>query len=192
LISFIFNGDTVMRNFTHSVIALASLAMLMAGCATAPTTNNGRAELDDHVTGTLNRLYLQDPGLRDYLSRAYGYVVFPAVGKGGLIAGGAYGRGEVFENGRFIGFADISQATLGAQIGGQRFAEVIAFNSPATLRRFEDGQFAATANASAVALKSGAAAAAKYENGVTIFVDPVAGLMVEAAVGGQSFAYQPD
>jgi hypothetical protein len=48
-----------------------------------------------------------------------------------------------------------------------------------------------TANVSVVLLKSGGAAAAKYEHGVVVFAEPVAGFMVEAVIGGQSFSYQP-
>jgi lipid-binding SYLF domain-containing protein len=113
------------------------------------------------------------------------------VGKGGIIAAGAYGRGQVYEQGEFIGYSDISQATIGAQIGGQTFSEVLAFENPDAMETFKSGQFAFDANASAVALKSGAAASAKYEHGVAVFVEPIGGLMVEAAVGGQSFSFQP-
>jgi lipid-binding SYLF domain-containing protein len=174
-----------------AIFAASAIALFLAGCSTTPATHDDRQQLHDDVSGALRRLYLEDPGLQNFLDSSYGYAVFPTVGKGGLIAGGAYGHGEVFQQGAFIGYTDISQATIGAQIGGQSFTEVVAFESPGALQRFESGQFAFDANASAVALKSGAAASAKYTNGVAIFVEPVGGLMVEAAVGGQSFSYQP-
>jgi lipid-binding SYLF domain-containing protein len=174
-----------------SIAGMATLMLLAAGCSTEPTSNNGRNELNDNVQASMQRLNLEDTGLQSFLNNAYGYAVFPSIGKGGLIAGGAYGRGEVFEQGRFVGYADLSQATIGAQIGGQKFSEVIAFKDQRALSRFESGQFAFDANASAVALKSGAAASAKYANGVAVFVEPIAGLMVEASVGGQSFSFQP-
>lgn len=175
----------------YSLAGIAAMMLLAAGCSTAPSTNSGRDELSDNVNSTLARLNQDDPDFRGFLNSAYGYAIFPTAGKGGVVVAGAYGRGEVFEQGRFIGFADISQATIGAQIGGQSFTEAIAFETPAALERFKAGQLAFDANASAVALKSGAASSAKYTNGVAVFVEPVAGLMAEAAVGGQSFSFRP-
>jgi lipid-binding SYLF domain-containing protein len=172
-------------------LALLVGAMLLSGCDTAPADSNDRAELQDNVSATLKRLYAEDPGLQPFLTKAYGYVIFPAVGKGGLIVGGSYGRGQVYQNGAFIGYADITQATVGLQAGGQKFTEAIAFESADSLNRLASNHLTFAANASAVALKSGAASAAQYEDGVVVFIEPVAGLMVEAAVGGQSFSYQP-
>jgi lipid-binding SYLF domain-containing protein len=173
------------------VVAMGVLGLVLGGCSTEPTSNSGREELHDDVTATQNRLYLEDPGLENFLKQADGYVIFPSVGKGGIIAGGAYGKGQVYEQGQFIGYADISQATIGAQLGGQTFSEVVAFQTPDAMETFKSGQFAFDANASAVALKSGAAASAKYEHSVAVFVEPIGGLMVEASVGGQSFSFQP-
>jgi lipid-binding SYLF domain-containing protein len=178
-----------MKRTTYVIAALS--AAMIAGCSTEPSTTSDRHALHDDVNGALARMETEDPGLPTFLNRADGYVIFPTVGKGALIAGGAYGRGLVFENGGFVGYADISQATIGAQAGGQRFSEAIAFETPDSLQRFERGELAFDATASAVALKSGAAGSAKYDNGVAVFVEPVGGLMVEAAVGGQTFTYQP-
>ena len=90
-----------------------------------------------------------------------------------------------------VGYATISQATVGLQAGGQEFAEAVVFETPDALQRFKDGKLSFEANASAVALKSGAAASTKYENHVAVFTLPKAGLMFEAAIGGQSFSFQP-
>ena len=176
-----------------TLLAAACLAcgMFTTACSTAPTSESGRVTLRDNTSDTLDRMYAEDSGLRDFLHNADGYAVFPTVGKGAAGVGGAYGRGEVFENGHFIGYADISQATIGAQLGGQRMTEVVAFETPRALDRFKSGQFAFDANASAVAMKSGAAATARYTNGVAVFVQADAGLMVEASIGGQSFSFQP-
>ena len=166
-------------------------AMLLAGCSTEPTSRGDRDVLSDDVATTTKRMYLEDAGLQPFLAKAYAYVIFPSVGKGGLILGGSYGRGQVYQQGQFVGYADISQATIGLQAGGQSFSEAIAFQDANSLARFESGQFAFAANASAVALKAGAASSADYTNGVAVFVDPQGGLMAEAAIGGQSFTYQP-
>jgi len=180
-----------MNRSLFAIFAASAIGLFLAGCSTAPTTTSDRAGLHDDVAAAQRRLCVEDPGLQDFLNNSYGYAIFPTVGKGALIAGGAYGHGEVFQQGSFVGYADISQATIGAQIGGQSFTEVIAFESQHAVNRFETGTFTFDANASAVALKSGAAASAKYSNGVAVFVEPVGGLMVEAAIGGQSFSFQP-
>jgi lipid-binding SYLF domain-containing protein len=177
---------------TLTLAAISAAAFMNFGCATAPTTTVARDELHDSIADTLKRMDTEDPNFRNFLDQSYAYAVFPTVGKGGIGVGGAYGRGEVFEHGKFVGYTDISQGTLGAQLGGQSYAEVIAFERPWALQRFEEGQFALSANASAVAINSGAAATAKYENGVAVFVDPTGGLMFEASIGGQDFSFEPE
>jgi lipid-binding SYLF domain-containing protein len=173
------------------LLSFGILSVLSIGCSTEPDQQSDRAELNENTVQTLSRLNAEDPGLDAFLKNSYGYVVFPTVGKGGIIVAGSYGRGQVYEQGNFVGYADITQATIGAQIGGQSFTELLAFDGPGALRNFEAGKFAFDASASAVALKSGAAATAKYSNGVAAFIEPKAGLMLEAAIGGQSFQYQP-
>jgi lipid-binding SYLF domain-containing protein len=165
--------------------------MFAFGCSTAPQTADQRSLLNSDVDNTVQRMSNDDPSFKPFIDNARAYVVFPSVGKGAAGIGGAYGRGEVFDQGHFIGYADISQGTLGVQLGGQAFSEVIAFETGGALDRFKSGQFAFDANASAVALKSGAAATSRYTNGVTVFTDPVGGLMFEASIGGQNFSFQP-
>lgn len=166
-------------------------AMIACGCSTAPKSESGREDLRLAAEATIKRMTLTDPWLNNLLTKSAGYVVFPTVGKGGLIVGGAYGRGEVYEGGQFIGYADLSQATVGAQIGGQSFAELILFENKAAIDTFKQGKLAFSANASAVAMKAGAAESARYTDGVLVFVMPEGGLMLEASIGGQSFSFQP-
>jgi lipid-binding SYLF domain-containing protein len=180
-----------MKKNLSFLAAFGVLAALFGGCATAPTSDADRQQLTTDCGSTLDRMKLQDPSIVDFLNHADGYAVFPVVGKGGFIAGGAYGRGEVYEQGNFLGYTDMSQATIGAQVGGQSYAELVVFQTQGALNRFQTGQFAFAADASAVALKSGAGATAKYDNGVAVFVQVEGGLMLEAAIGGQSFSYQP-
>jgi lipid-binding SYLF domain-containing protein len=172
-------------------VALAALAAFLNGCSTEPVSVADRDALRDDVNAALSDMYSQDATLQPFLSRAAGYALFPTVGKGALGIGGAYGHGMVFEHGQFVGYTDLSQGTIGVQIGGQTFNEVIAFQDADALGRFEGGRFTFAANGSVVLIKAGAAGSAAYEDGVTVFVDPIGGLMLEAAIGGQSFSYQP-
>jgi len=132
----------------------------------------------------------EDPALGELVRRGYGYALFPKVTKGGLGVGGAYGRGVVYEQGRHVGYSDVSQASVGLQAGGQTFSELLLFESKDALDRFKAGQFNFAADASAVVLESGTATNVAFVNGVAVVVRPIGGAMVEATLGGQKFAYQ--
>jgi lipid-binding SYLF domain-containing protein len=147
--------------------------------------------LHEGVQATIERLQRQDPGLKQLLEDAYAYAVFPSIGKAGVVIGGAYGKGEVFEKGQLIGYAAIVQLTLGVQVGGETFNQIIAFENEQALARFKAGKIRFAANASAVLVKAGAAASARYDKGVQVFVDAEGGMLLELAVGGQKFIFKP-
>lgn len=132
-----------------------------------------------------------DESLASFFENSAGYVIFPNVGKGGLIVGGASGTGVVYEHDNVIGMADLKKLSIGLQAGGQAIIEVIFFETKADLERFKEDDFQFAAGASAVAVKSGIAFNAKYKDGVAVFALPKAGLMADASVGGQRFDYSP-
>jgi lipid-binding SYLF domain-containing protein len=144
-----------------------------------------------HARQTMATFEKTDPSLTAFAASSAGYVVFPTITKGGLGVGGAHGDGVVFMGGNPVGKASMTQVTVGLQAGGQQFAQVIFFQTPGVLQSFMKGQFAFAANASAVAVKAGASASARYENGVAVFTQAEGGLMFEAALGGQKFNYGP-
>lgn len=129
-------------------------------------------------------------GLERFFDESAGYVIFPNVGKGGFIIGGASGNGVVYENGSAIGMANLKKLNIGLQAGGQAIIEVIFFETDVDLQRFKTEKFQFAAETSAVALKSGIAFNAKYKDGVAVFALPKAGLMADASVGGQRFSYK--
>lgn len=143
------------------------------------------------VAQTIANFKNKDSTLKVYFEKAYGYAVFPTVGKGGIGIGGAYGKGEVYERGRLVGYSSLTQVTIGFQLGGQAYSEIIFFKDKRTLDHFKSGNFEFSAQASAVAVTAGAAANADYSNGVAIFTLAKGGLMYEATVGGQKFSYTP-
>ncbi|MBW8242340.1 lipid-binding SYLF domain-containing protein [Muricauda oceani] len=130
------------------------------------------------------------PNLDGFFENSAGYVIFPNVGKGGFIIGGASGNGVVYENGTAVGMADLKKLNIGLQAGGQAIIEVIFFETDVDLERFKTEKFQFAAETSAVALKSGIAFNAKYKDGVAVFALPKAGLMADASVGGQKFGYK--
>lgn len=176
----------------HRLLSAVALLLAVSGCATAPHSRADKDELKASAEEALVTMSRDDPSLSPFLHDAHGYVVFPKVGKGGYIVGGSYGRGVVYEAGTSLGYADITQATVGLQIGGETFMEVLAFESERDERRFQSGKLAFSANVSAVVLKTGAAASARYTDGVAVFVKPIGGAMLEASIGGQQFTYQPE
>lgn len=173
-----------------AVVFVPVLALIFAGCSTAPRTTESREALHSSADAALKTLYAADTNLKDFVGKAYGYAVFPEIGKGGLVVGGAYGRGVVYERGNPVGHSDVTQGSVGLQAGGQSFIQLICFENREAFERFTSGSFEFAGNASAVAIKAGASAAAKYADGVAVFTQPIGGLMFEASIGGQRFTYQ--
>lgn len=130
-----------------------------------------------------------DPSLKAFFSGSYGYAVFPSIGKGGIGIGGAAGKGLIYKGGNLQGGSKMTQITLGFQFGGQEYSEVIFFEDADAYARFIENQYQFAAQVSAVALKSGISADAKYTDGVAVFTIAKGGLMYEATVGGQKFKF---
>ncbi len=131
-----------------------------------------------------------DKSMDGQFSKSYGYAIFPNVGKGGLGVGGAAGNGAVYEQGKLVGTAKLSQLSIGLQAGGQAYREVIFFENKESMDRFKDNRVEFSAQVSAVAAASGASANAKYVEGVMVFTMQKGGLMYEASVGGQKFKFE--
>jgi len=149
---------------------------------------------------------------KPFFKNHYGYAVFPTVGKGGIGIGGAYGKGKVYEKSKFIGTASLVKLSIGFQLGGQAFSEIIFFQDKRSYTEFISGNFEFDASASAVAITAGAQAKAgtegatagasavpatgkyadiNYSKGMAVFVHTKGGLMYEAAIGGQKFSFTP-
>ena len=145
-----------------------------------------------------------------FYHNAYGYAVFPTIGKGGVGVGGAYGKGRVYEKGKYVGDASMTQVTVGLQLGGQAYSEMIFFEDERAFREFTGGNFEFSADAGAVAITAAANASAsttgssagasggkkdattvgKYYKGMATFTIAKGGLMYEASIGGQKFSYK--
>jgi lipid-binding SYLF domain-containing protein len=145
-----------------------------------------------------------------FFANAYGYAVFPTIGKAGVGIGGAYGKGRVYEKGKVIGDTSMTQVSVGFQLGGQGFSQIVFFENPAALKRFTEGEFEFGAEASAVAITLAAGAKAgtggaqagasvdkekakvvgAYNNGMATFTVAKGGLMYEATLAGQKFKFK--
>ena len=171
----------------RGVVATVALILGLVAAAPAHASDDSLRKAND----TIALMKKADAGLTKFFSGATGYAVFPNVAKGAIGVGGAHGSGVLFEGGAGIGKTTVSQVTVGFQLGGQAYSEIVFFENAATLSNFKHGNFAFAAQVSAVAIKSGASANAKYQCGVAVFTMAKGGLMYEASVGGQKFGFQP-
>ena len=172
----------------RTVLAALMLALPMALGLTARLSADEKSRLTDEVQEATAALIKRDDSLSSEIAKAAGYAVFPGVGKGGIGLGAAYGNGQVVVNGTAIAKTSLTQVTIGLQLGGQKYVEMILFEDQKTLDRFLEGKFTFAAQASAVAIASGASANAKYSDGVKVITMTIGGLMYEASLGGQKFS----
>ena len=163
--------------------------VLISGWKPSSDKNRKGKIANDKTIKALNR-FKNISSLKPYFKKARGYAVFPNVGKGGIGIGGARGKGEVFENGNVIGSTTLTQVSLGFQLGGQAFSQIVFFKDKKSLERFTEGNFEFGASASAVLISEGANASADYSDGVAVFTFLKGGLMYEASIGGQKFSYE--
>lgn len=156
------------------------------------------------------RLFKNSGQSSSFFAKSYGYAVFPTIGKGGLVVGGAHGDGNVYARGKLLGKTSMTQLSVGLQAGGQAYSEIIFFKDKAALDKFTSGNYefgagvsaiAITAGASATAGSSGAGASASgtkkdattrgsFHEGVAVFTIAKGGLMYEASVSGQKFSFE--
>ncbi|MCW5766017.1 MAG: lipid-binding SYLF domain-containing protein [Phycisphaeraceae bacterium] len=180
-----------MKNlFTVSVLSIAALGL--TACSNESSDKSGKVAgmtREQQAEDTLRAFKAADPGIDRFIMNSAGYVVFPKVSQGALVVGGWAGDGVVYERGMAVGYSTLSGASVGAQVGGQTFSEVIFFKDKADLEVFKRGNTEFDAKMSAVVAKSGAAAKNDYSKGVAVFITGQKGLMLEAAIGGQKFNY---
>ena len=176
-----------MRKGMLSIIAVTIFAFTTTVYAFEPDTND---EMQLSVAKAILDLKKADPGIEKFFENAYGYAVFPRVGKAGIGVGGAHGKGLVIAGDQVVGNTSLSQVTVGFQLGGQVYAQFIFFEDDVALGNFQRGNYELGAQASAVAATLGASTDANYDKGVVVFTHVGGGLMYEATISGQKFKYE--
>lgn len=179
------------RIATAALGALTASLLVMAGCATAPEVRSEQQELISESDAALQAMVQEDPTLGPVLQQAAGYAVFPDVGSGAVVVGATVGVGVLYEQGRPVGYVELREGSIGPQIGGHAYSQLIVFQWPNALERVKAGNFDLTADVSATFLANGAAASAPFEDGTAVFIDSESGLMAKASVGGQSINFKP-
>ena len=178
-----------MPSKTHAMVVAVLIIGLMAGCSTGSVTKDERDALLKSAQASRQEWNEIDPQFEAFAKKGYGYAFFPEITKGGLLVGGAHGRGVVYEKGQHIGYADLTQMSAGLQAGLQDYSELIVFENQAAMDKFKRNEIDFGANASAVYTNKGAAASAQFVDGVAVFVRPIRGAMAEASVSGQQVTY---
>jgi lipid-binding SYLF domain-containing protein len=193
-------GKPMKKNYRIPAVLIAALVALAV-------SHPAQA---DKFTDTIE-IYKKSEAVQPFFKKAYGYAVFPTIGKGGLGIGGAYGKGQVYQGGKVTGETSLVKVSIGFQAGGQAFSQMIFFEDKRAYDEFTSGEFEFDATASAVAITAGAQAKAgtegatagasagpatgkqaqaSYHKGMAVFVHTKGGLMYEAAIGGQKFSFK--
>ena len=195
--------DCHMKSFSPALGLAPLLLLIAAGIAHAERPAEKHAATID--------LFKNAGECASFFSRSYGYAVFPTIGEGGLVVGGAHGKGRVYVHGVWAGNTAMNQLSIGFQAGGKAYSEIIFFEDKRALDQFESGSFEFSAGASAVAITAGASASAGttgasagmsggkkdaratgvYENGMAVFTIAKGGLMYAVTLAGQKFSYTP-
>jgi len=168
------------------------------------------AEVEDY-SSTIN-VFKDSPALAKFFEKSYGYAVFPTIGKAGFVVGGSYGKGQVYRGGKVTGKTSVVEGSIGFQLGGEAFSQIIFFQDKRAYDEFTSGNFEFGATAQAVVITAGAQAKAgtagtsagasagpktgvqaetEYVKGMATFVHSKGGLMYEASIGGQKFSFEP-
>lgn len=179
-----------MKVITNNAVKtmMVLLVLVLTSCGSGKKTGDDLISDAQEEKAMIQREF---PMMSEYFNSAAGYAIFPNVGKGAYIIGGASGNGVVYDAGNMIGYADLKQVDVGLQLGGKAFVEVLFFETDEALQRFKNGSYELSANASAVILDKGFSEDLEFQDGVAIVTVPKGGAMAGISVGGQRFEFTP-
>ena len=173
----------------HAIVVMTLVAGLAIGCSTGSVTKEEGDALMKRSQASRQEWNNVDPQFEAFAKKGYGFAFFPEITKGGLVVGGAHGQGVVYEKGQHIGYADLTQMSVGFQAGYQDYSQLIVFENQPAMDKFKRNEIDFGANASAVVADKGAAMGAQFVDGVAVFVRPTNGAMAEASLGVQQITY---
>ena len=180
-----------MTSKKRGLVVMALVMGLTAGCSTGSVTKEEGDTLSKQAQASRQEWNKVDPQFEAFAKKGYGHAFFPEITKGGFVVGGAHGRGVVYEKGQHIGYAELTQMSVGFQAGLQDYSQLIVFENQSAMEKFKRNEIDFGANASAVVADKGAAMGAQFVDGVAVFVRPIVGAMAEASLGGQQITYLP-
>jgi len=163
---------------------------MVIGVLSVNAQQNWDVKMEEKSLKTIEKFKEKSWEMKSIFKNSYGYAVFPSIGKGGIVIGGAHGKGILYQQGKPIGDTKMTQVTIGFQWGGQSYSEIVFFEDKEAFDLFRANRLELAAQASAVLVTAGISKDIPYNNGVAIYTLPKAGLMFEATVGGQKFKYK--
>lgn len=173
-------------------IRLVAVLFLLGGLGmTLFAQSEKDQKIMDDADQAVKTLIEINPKIKEFFDNSAGAAVFPNVGKGGFILGGASGNGVLYHAGKKVGMASLKKVSVGLQAGGEALMEVIFFETDADVEKFKEGDYEFDAGLSATAVEAGVSLDLTYKNGVAVFTHSKGGLMAEASVGGQKFEFDP-
>ena len=175
-----------MKRFKYVIALLLVGSLGLTASAQSEKDQKIIADADEAVASLIK----VNPEIGDYFKKAAGAAVFPNVGKGGFIVGGASGNGVLYEGGNKVGMCSLKKVSVGLQAGGEALIEVIFFETKGDVDKFKEGNYEFDGGISATALKAGVSFDAKYTDGVAVFTHTKGGLMGDVSVGGQKFEFE--
>jgi lipid-binding SYLF domain-containing protein len=89
-----------MQSKTRAIVVTVLIIGLMAGCSTGSVTKEEGDALMKSAQTSRQEWNKIDPQFEAFAKKGYGYAFFPEITKGGLLVGGAHGRGVVYEKGQ--------------------------------------------------------------------------------------------
>ena len=185
---------------------LAAAAVIMTGCqssstppqsstsaseSSTPQSASNRMAMNEQAQAALQQMTAKNAKIQDVVNNSYAYAIFPEVGSAAVGVGGASGKGVVYQNGQVVGTAKLDQGSVGLQVGGQTYSELIVFKDQDAYNRFTNGNLNFGAQTSATIVKAGAGGVAPFENGVAIYILPKGGLEAGVSVEGQKLTFHP-
>jgi len=177
--------------FKNSLFMVLILSTLLSTLEARQTEVYDKEQAENLRYNKTIRAFMKDnKKITAMVNKSYAYVVFPSIGKGGVVLGGAYGEGRAYRRGMWVGNVSVTQYTIGLQVGGQAYSEIIFFMSRDAFRAFKKGGFEASTQSSLVPFYSGISGDVNFSKDVHVFTSSTGGLMLEASTGTQEFTYK--
>ncbi len=124
-----------MNNWTRrGFIAATSLTAACSATGLSKSMN----QIDMDIDAARADMFRSVPGTQQLSSQAAGVLIIPEITEAGLFIGGSYGEGALLIGDAKVDYFSFSAASIGPQIGVQRFSHALFFMTQETLAGFRN------------------------------------------------------
>lgn len=177
-----------MEKWSRRSVMLGTLGLAACGAR----VSSSRGEITTNVDEGLAELYATVPGTEQIAEQASGMLIMPRITEGGFIYGAGYGEGALIIRGATVDYYSVATASIGLQIGAQRYGHALFFMTPEALAGFRtaDGWELGVDAEFAIADKTGAASVTSgtYNKPIYAVIYGQKGLIVGATVEGNKYS----